>query len=49
MRSLTLEIRDGEIDALIRKKMLNADARNDADAIRDALYAYLDNTLDEMP
>ena len=48
MRCLTLEIRDGEIDALIRKKMLKADARNDADAIRDALYAHLERTLDEM-
>jgi hypothetical protein len=49
MRCLTLEIRDGEIDALIRKKMLKADARNDADAIRDALYSHLDRTLDAMP
>jgi hypothetical protein len=47
MRCLTLEIRDGEIDALIRKKMLKADARNDQHAIRNALYAHLERTLDE--
>ena len=49
LRCLTLEIRDEELDALIGKGMLKADARNDADAIRDALYAHLDHTLDEMP
>ena len=49
MRCLTLEIRDSEIDALIGKGMLKAEARNDADAILNALYAHLDRTLDEMP
>jgi hypothetical protein len=48
MRCLTLEVRETEIDALIRKKILKADARNDQDAIRDALYAHLERTLDEM-
>ena len=46
---MTIEVRDEEISALIAKGMLKADARNDADAIRDALYAHLDHTLDEMP
>jgi hypothetical protein len=46
LRSLTIELRDTEINALIGKK---ADARNDLDAIRDALYAHLERTLDEMP
>jgi hypothetical protein len=45
LRCLTIEIRDGEIDALICKGMLRADARNDANAIRDALYAHLERTL----
>jgi hypothetical protein len=49
LRCVTLEIRDSEIGALIRKGMLKADARNDPDAIRDALYAHLDRTLDESP
>ena len=49
MRCLTIELRETEIDALIRKGMLKADARNDQYAIRDALYAHLELTLDEMP
>jgi hypothetical protein len=46
LRCLTIELRETEIDALIGKKTV---ARNDTDAIRDALYAHLDRTLDEMP
>jgi hypothetical protein len=49
LRCLTIEIRETEIDVLIGKGMLKADARNYPDAIRDALYAHLDRTLDEMP
>ena len=44
LRCLTIEIRDGEINALIGKKAVS---RNDEDAIRDALYAHLERTLDE--
>jgi hypothetical protein len=47
LRCLTIEIRDSEIDVLIRKGILKADARNDPCAIRDALYAHLDHTLDD--
>jgi hypothetical protein len=46
LRCLTIELRETEIDALLGRK---ADARTDADAIRDALYAHLERTLDEMP
>jgi hypothetical protein len=46
LRCLTIELRETEIDVLIGKK---ADARNDANAIRDALYAHLDHTLDAVP
>jgi hypothetical protein len=49
LRCLTIELRETEIDALIRKGMLKTDTRNDQDAVRDALYAHLDRTLDEMP
>ena len=35
-------LRETEIDALVGKK---ADARNDQDAIRDALYVHLERTL----
>jgi hypothetical protein len=43
---VTIELRETEIDALIGKKAV---ARNDEDAIRDALYAHLERTLDVMP
>jgi hypothetical protein len=46
LRCLTIELRETEIDVLLGKK---ADARNDPDAIRDALYAHLERTLGEMP
>ena len=46
LRCLTIELRETEIDVLLGKK---ADARNDPDAIRDALYVHLERTLDAMP
>ena len=49
MRCLTIELRETEIDSLIRKGMLKTDARNDQHAIRDALYAHLERTLDAVP
>jgi hypothetical protein len=49
MRCLMIEIRDSEVEALIRKGALKADAHNDPCAICDALYAHLDITLDERP
>ena len=49
LRCLTIELRETEIDALICKGGLKADARNRPDAIRDALYAHLERTLDAMP
>ena len=48
LRCLTIELRNTEIDALIRKGMLKTDARNDRDAILNALYAHLEHTLDAM-
>jgi hypothetical protein len=42
MRCIMLELRETEIDALIRKGFLKPDARNDTSAIIDALYAYFD-------
>ena len=44
-RCVTIELRETEIDLLIRWGLLKADARNDAHAVRDALHAYLDRTL----
>ena len=42
LRCLIIELRDSEINALIGKKIV---ARNDEDAIRDALYAHLERTI----
>jgi hypothetical protein len=46
MRWLQLEIRDTEIDELIRRKMLKEETRNDKQSIIDALYEFLEDTLD---
>jgi hypothetical protein len=49
LRCMTIELRETEIDALIRKGMLKADARNDPGAVCKALYAHLESTLGAMP
>jgi hypothetical protein len=49
LRCLTIELRETEIDALIRKQLLNPETRNNPSAIIDALYAFLDRTLDGTP
>ena len=45
LRCLTIELFEAEIDVLIEKGLLNADARNDIFAVRNALYCYLNDTL----
>ena len=45
LRCLTLEVRETEVAALVRKGLLRADSQNDAKAIRDAFYALLDRSL----
>ena len=45
LRCLVIELRETEIDVLIRKGLLNPETRNDTSAIIDALYAHLDHTL----
>jgi predicted molibdopterin-dependent oxidoreductase YjgC len=42
MRCFMIELRETEIDALIRKGFLKSDTRNDTQAIIDALYSYFD-------
>jgi hypothetical protein len=42
---LTIELREMEIDALVSKGLLKADARNDRGAVSNAVYEYLDRTL----
>jgi hypothetical protein len=45
LRCLTIELRETEIDALIRSGLLKADARNDQDAVLKAIYEFLDQNL----
>jgi len=45
LRCLGIELRETEIDALIRKGLLKPETRNDTSAVIDALYAHLENTL----
>jgi hypothetical protein len=49
LRCVMIELRETEIDALIRKELLKPETRNDPSAIIDALYAFLDRTLDATP
>ena len=49
MRCLRLELRDTEIDALVRKGLLKTEARSDHKAIAEALYDYIERTLDPLP
>jgi hypothetical protein len=40
-----VELREAEIDALIRLGLLPRDSRTEQSAVRKALYALLDRTL----
>jgi hypothetical protein len=45
MRCLTIELREAEIDAFIRRGWLRPDRRADSAAVRKALYGLLDQYL----
>jgi len=45
LRCLTIELREREIDVLVRGRFLNPEARNDQNAVRDALYRLFDQIL----
>jgi hypothetical protein len=47
LRCLTVQLFETEIDELIRKGLLKDVARNDRQAVCEALYAHLDRTLGE--
>jgi hypothetical protein len=49
LRCVTLQVRDGEIEELIRRGLLRADMRNNIHEIREALYVHLDQTLRVTP
>jgi hypothetical protein len=46
LRCVTIEIRDSEVDALVRRQLLKPERRSDPNAIIDALYVFLDRALD---
>lgn len=46
LRCLNIQLRETEIDVLIRKGLLKSETRNDANAIIEALYAFFDRYLD---
>ena len=46
LRCVTIELRETEIDALIRKSLLKESARNDYRAVLGAFYGFLDGALD---
>jgi hypothetical protein len=45
LRCIVVQLRETEVDELIRKGLLAQDARNDRVALREALYSHLDQTL----
>ena len=49
LRCLIIELRETEIDALIRKGLLKSEMRNVDTEIIDAIYAHLDRSLGQTP
>jgi hypothetical protein len=45
MRCYTLELRDDEIAALVRRGLLSPEGQTDRVAIKKAMYDFLDRTL----
>ena len=45
LRCLTIELREREVDALIKKGLLKPEARNATYDVQMALYAFLEGTL----
>jgi hypothetical protein len=45
LRCIMIELRETEIDALVRRGSLKEAGRNDLNAIRESLYSFLDQTL----
>jgi hypothetical protein len=48
MRCLTIELRETEIEMLVRQGLLPTEMRNDPQAVSRALYRFLDCTLGTM-
>jgi len=45
LRSVAIQIREREIEVLIQRGSLKADARNNVRAIGEAIHAHFDKTL----
>ena len=45
LRCLTIELRETEIDGLIRRGFLKSEMRNNKNAVLKALYAFFDRTI----
>ena len=45
LRCLRIELRETEIDELIRRKFLTPETRNDRNAVLRAFYGFLDHAL----
>jgi hypothetical protein len=45
LRCLTLELRDSEVDAMVRRGLIGDAQRNDFGAIRRAIYNMLEHNL----
>jgi hypothetical protein len=48
LRCLMIELRETEVDALIRQGLLAAENRHNCDSVQSALYAFLDHALGEL-
>jgi hypothetical protein len=49
LRSVTIQVFEKEVDTLVRKGLLEADARNDRHAVREALHKHIARTLGPTP
>jgi hypothetical protein len=45
LRSVTIELREAEIDTLVRSRRLAPENRDDLAAVRKALYGFFDDHL----
>jgi hypothetical protein len=49
LRCLRIELRETDVDALIRRGLLAQETRNDTSAILKALYGHFNRTLGPTP
>jgi hypothetical protein len=49
LRCVTIQLRETEIDVLIKMGLLTADTRNDPYAVRKAVHTHFDRTLRSIP